>query len=161
MLHCFRAHGVENGVFERRKLLLTDQLQLSTNSDKLSEIRWAVTPVPVQVRPSAYRIQPYGKGRVWRLRQYRADCFVLIVLFSHLYFRDEPTDPLVMRRIGLLQRLELVGQRQGHRIIVPYMLVIFCQMFESRQALTLGETLPDRHSQVPELTAFVEQGQIE
>ena len=82
-------------------------------------------------------------------------------LYPHLHFCDEPTHALEMHGIVLIERVELTCQSAGGVIIVPYMLVIFCQMFESRQALALGETLPDRHRQVPELTAFVEQGQIE
>jgi hypothetical protein len=52
-------------------------------------------------------------------------------------------------------------QSQGGTIIVSYMLIIFCQVFDCRYTLTLGETLPDRHGWFPELTALVEQGEIE
>jgi hypothetical protein len=46
-------------------------------------------------------------------------------------------------------------------IIVSYMLVIFCQVLEGGDTLARGETLPDRHGLFPELTALVEQGEIE
>ena len=50
-----------------------------------------------------------------------------------------------MRGIALFESLELVRQSESSMVIMPYMLVIFCQMLESWRALTLGETLPDRH----------------
>jgi len=82
-------------------------------------------------------------------------------LYPHLHFCDEPTHALEMHGIVLIERVELTCQSAGGVIIVPYMLVIFCQMLESWHALTLGETLPDRYGCVPELTALVQQGQIE
>src|SRR5262249_43470091 len=81
--------------------------------------------------------------------------------FAHLHFHDKPPGALEMRGLRLLQRLELVCQSKGGVIVVAYMLVILCQVLESWHALTLGKTLPDRHSEVPELTAFVQQVQIE
>jgi hypothetical protein len=63
----------------------------------------------------------------------------------YLHFCDEPTHALEMHGIVLIERVELTCQSAGGVIIVPYMLVIFCQMLESWHALTLGETLPDRH----------------
>jgi hypothetical protein len=66
-----------------------------------------------------------------------------------------------MRGIVLRESQKLTRQRESGVIIVAHMLVIFCQVLEGGYTLTFGETLPDRHGWVPELTAFVQQGQIE
>src|SRR2546421_2462275 len=79
----------------------------------------------------------------------------LVLSFSHLHFRGETLHAPKVRGIALFESLELVRQSESSMVIMPYMLVVFCQVFESRHALTLGETLPDRYSEVPELTALV------
>lgn len=54
-----------------------------------------------------------------------------ILPLSHLYLRNEPTDTLEMRRLTMLQLLELARQSEGGVVIALHVLVIFCQMLKS------------------------------
>ena len=80
---------------------------------------------------------------------------------TDVYLRDQPTATLEVGRIGMVQRLELMGQRQRGVIIVAHMLVIFGQMLKGCYTLALRETVPDQHGSFPETTPFIQQGQIE